>query len=107
MLARSSFRLASRAAFRPAVSAPIRTFQTTRRQNDPETVSEDQVPVVHYHQGQRMTEDIKVDHTTGPVAPSGEDVEARAIPLKKSVLQQLTPTLSKFTCPDKVAMITG
>lgn len=107
MLARSSFRVASRAAFRPAVSAPIRSFQTTRRQNDPETVSEDQVTVTSYKQGQRMDESLKIDQTTGPVKSEGEDVEAKAVPLKKSVLSQLTPTLAKFTCPDKVAVITG
>lgn len=105
MLARSSFRAASRAAFRPA--AAIRTFKTTPRQNDPETVSEDRVPVSHYHQGQRHTDEVKVDHTNQPVAPPGEDVESKAIPLQKSVLDQLTPTLRKFTCPDKVAVITG
>jgi hypothetical protein len=109
MLARSSLRLASRAAFRPATfSTPVtRTFTTTLLRRDPEVVSENTVHVSGYNQGQQTTEDIKVDHSSGPVNPAGQDVEVKAIPLKKSVHASLTPTLSKFTLPGKVAIVTG
>ena len=109
MLARSAFRLASRSAFRPAVSSVqiSRGFTNSPKVNDPETVSEDQINVTHYNQGRRTEENLKVDHNAGPVSPPGQDIEAKAIPLKNSVLESLTPTLRRFTLPGKVAMVTG
>jgi len=109
MFARNTVRMASRQAFRPAVSTKqaSRAFTQTPKINDPENISEDQINVVRYHQGQRTEQDLKVEHNTGPVAPAGADVEVKATPLSQSVYAQLTPTLRRFTCPGKVAIVTG
>lgn len=108
MLARYSLRIASRAGagLRPAITAtPFRTFKTTTIRKD-DASHEDHIPVVHYEKGQRVTEDIHVSET-GPVAPAQGDIETRAVPLKRAVYDQLTPTLSKFCLPGKVAIVTG
>ena len=44
---------------------------------------------------------------SAPVNPAGQDIEAKAIPLDPEVAAQLTPTMSKFTLPGKVAVVTG
>jgi len=43
----------------------------------------------------------------GPVKPPGEDERRIAQPLHQNVYSQLTPTLRKFTLPNKVAVVTG
>lgn len=84
------------------------SFNTTTKKCDPETVQETQVPVVSYQGGERITEELKVGQTsTGPVTPAGVDVERVAVPLSPSAYRHLTPTLAKFTCADKVVMVTG
>lgn len=108
MLARASFRVASRAGagLRPAITAaPFRTFKTSPIRKD-DASNEDHIPVVHYEKGQRVTEDIHVPDN-GPVVPAQGDIETKAVPLKKAVYDQLTPTLSKFCLPGKVAIVTG
>lgn len=108
LFARSTFKTATRAgvSFR-ATSAvtPFRTFKTTAIRKD-EASKEDSIHVVHYEKGQRLEHDIEVDESK-PVIPAVEDVEIKAIPLKSSVYQTLTPTLKKFCLPGKVAVVTG
>ncbi|KAF2718425.1 NAD(P)-binding protein [Polychaeton citri CBS 116435] len=111
MLPRTIFRAASRQAFRPAAFRPViqrATFKTTPKSDDAEVVQESDVPVVSYSNGQRSQDSVHVDQTsTGPVVPPGADLETPAQPLNPNVLQHLTPTLAKFTCIGKVAVITG
>ncbi|EMC99459.1 hypothetical protein BAUCODRAFT_29808 [Baudoinia panamericana UAMH 10762] len=109
MFARTTLRLASRrtvAISRPSTSiAPVTraTFTTSIKRSDPE------VPVVSYEGGNRTEETIRVPAATaaGPVTPPGTDEEKRAFPLKPSVYEHITPTLSKFLLTNKVAIITG
>lgn len=108
MLARSAIRQASRfVSGRANVIAPVtRSFNTTSKRTDAEIVQEQSVPVSSYHQGQHISDELKVEHS-GPVTSAVKDIEVKAIPLKKSVLAQLTPTLKKFTLDNKVAVVTG
>lgn len=105
MLARSVLRIAGRQAFRPAAFAvPIQraTFRSTSKNDDPD------VPVVSYQDGQRTEESLFVNpNRISPVSPQGVDVQKSAVPLNPNVYPQLTPTLSKFTLPGKVAIVTG
>lgn len=111
MFSRSMLRVAGRQAIarpvtiRPAFSAG---FKTTAKKNDPETVQEAQVPVVSYQGGERITEELKVGtNSSGPVAPPGADAERTATPMSPQAYKHLTPTLAKFTLPNKVAIVTG
>ncbi|QIX01883.1 hypothetical protein AMS68_007400 [Peltaster fructicola] len=93
---------------RPAFKVNAAAFHNSAKKNDPETVQETQVPVVSYQGGERITEELKVGQTsTGPVAPPGADAERIAVPLNPAAYRHLTPTLAKFTCADKVVMVTG
>ncbi|KAJ9620169.1 hypothetical protein H2203_007934 [Taxawa tesnikishii (nom. ined.)] len=84
-----------------------RGFKSGLAARDPETVQEKSVPVVSYTDGQRTQEVLQVSEASQPVSPPGQDEEVAAVPLNPSVLSQLTPTMLKFTCPGKVAMVTG
>jgi hypothetical protein len=77
------------------------TFTSAAKKCSPE------VPVVSYHQGERVESAIPYDNKAGPVNPEGQDEVKVAIPLKPEVYSQLTPTLTKFTLPGKVAVVTG
>lgn len=67
------------------------------------------MPIVSYEGGNRTEEMLNFPNTgaTGPVSSPVGDVEKRAVPFNRNAYQHLTPTLSKFTLPDKVAIITG
>ena len=66
------------------------------------------VSVVSYRDGQRKQDELGATAATnGPVTPPGSDSQKIAQPLNPSIYSQLTPTLSKFTLRDKVAVITG
>lgn len=109
MFARSVVRSAGRcaitatrpvSAFTPMVSRAA--FNHSSKKEDPE------VPVISYQDGQRQEQSLFVPSTSsGPVNPPGQDVEKAAVPLKPSIVPQLTPTLQKFTLLDKVAVVTG
>lgn len=93
---------------RPGVQVTRAAFHNSAKKNDPEIVQETQVPVVSYQGGERTTEELKVGQTsTGPVSPPGADAERVAVPLNPAAYRHLTPTLAKFTCADKVVMVTG
>ena len=79
------------------------TITTSGKKCEPE------VPVVSYEQGRRVEGilDIPAGQSSGPVTPLGQDQMKRAIPLTPGASKYLTPTLSKFTLPGKVAVITG
>lgn len=67
----------------------------------------DYTPVVSYHDGERVTSEIQ-RHT--PVASNhghGHDLTRPAQPLKPGVIEQLTPTMRKFTLSGKIAVVTG
>lgn len=105
MFARSALRIAGRRTARPtAIQTPVfrAAFNNSSRNADPE------VNVVGFAKGQRVDESIEVPATgKGPVAPPGGDAKKIATPLNKNAYSHLTPTLAKFTCPGKVAVITG
>jgi len=106
MFARSVLRTAGRQAFRPATAQPSlfrASFKNSSKSNDPD------VPVVSYQDGQRTESALHVPEngSTGPVAPPGIDTQKTATALKPNAYQHLTPTLSKFTLPNKVAIVTG
>ncbi|KAF2764734.1 NAD(P)-binding protein [Teratosphaeria nubilosa] len=106
MFARSALRIAGRrtAIARPTSFTPIVSragFQTSIKKQDPEVVA------VSYKDGVRQEEHIEVSASSGPVAPPGQDVEVPAIPLTQEAYKHLTPTLSRFTLPGKVAVVTG
>lgn len=105
MFARSALRIAGRRVARPAaVQTPVfrASFNNSAKNADPE------VHVASFAKGQRKVESIEVPASgNGPVAPPGADEKKVAIPFKKDGYSHLTPTLAKFTCPDKVAVITG
>ena len=77
-----------------------------RLQTPPESVNERHVPVTSWNAGARSQEMLNVTNSA-PVNPAGQDIEAKAIPLDPEVAAQLTPTMSKFTLPGKVAVVTG
>lgn len=77
-------------------------LHTTTRQHDLS------VSMTSYRGGQREQRDIEVKtESAAPVTPLGNDVQKAAMPLSPSVYSLLTPTLHKFTLPNKVAMVTG
>ena len=61
--------------------------------------------------GHRNQQEIAVARVaaqaSGPVTPPGGDLQRIAEPLNSSIYSQLTPTLSKFTLRNKVAVVTG
>lgn len=65
------------------------------------------IPVVSYQDGKRVTEQIQVTKQEGPVNPAGIDVEHKAMALNQGVIDQLTPTMKKFTLQGKTAIVTG
>jgi len=65
------------------------------------------IPVVSYQDGKRVTEQIAVTKQEGPVNPSGIDIEHKAMALTQNVIEQLTPTMKKFTLEGKTAIVTG
>ncbi|KAK5720828.1 hypothetical protein LTR15_006790 [Elasticomyces elasticus] len=106
MLARNLARTYIRPAVRPAFAttyAPRSGFNSFAKHNGPE------VPVISYEGGCRHEEILStpVSKTSGPVNPVGADEQKKAYPLSPSAFKYLTPTLSKFTLPGKVAVITG
>lgn len=104
MFARNALRMAGQRAMRPAAFTPITAraaFNSSAKGSGPE------VPVVSYHQGERTESAIPYEPKSGPVNPPGADEVKVAVPLKSEVFSQLTPTLSKFTLPGKVAIVTG
>ncbi|KAK3678543.1 hypothetical protein LTR78_001841 [Recurvomyces mirabilis] len=106
MFARSIVKAVAKPGFRPAAAfvAPLTraTFSTSVRRSEPE------VPVVSYESGQRVEERINFPAgQSGPVNPPGGDQTKSARPLGADAAKHLTPTLSKFTLPGKVAVITG
>jgi len=66
-----------------------------------------QIPVVSYQDGKRVTEQIAVTKQEGPVNPAGIDIEHKAMALTQNVIEQLTPTMKKFTLEGKTAIVTG
>lgn len=114
MFARRALRCVGRPSshFRPILPAkslvPRATFKNSSKKSDPETVQESQVPVISYQGGERITEELHIGATTSaPVSPPGGDAESVATPLSPGAYKHMTPTLRKFTLPDKVAVVTG
>ncbi|KAK4896926.1 Hsp70 chaperone [Elasticomyces elasticus] len=106
MLARNLARTYIRPAVRPAFAttyAPRSGFNSFAKHSGPE------VPVISYEGGCRHEEILStpVSKSSGPVNPTGADEQKKAYPLSPSAFKYLTPTLSKFTLPGKVAVITG
>ncbi|KAK5696641.1 hypothetical protein LTR97_007945 [Elasticomyces elasticus] len=106
MLACNLARTYIRPTVRPAFAttyAPRSGFNSLAKHNGPE------VPVISYEGGCRHEEILStpVSKTSGPVNPVGADEQKKAYPLSPSAFKYLTPTLSKFTLPGKVAVITG
>ncbi|KAF2482401.1 hypothetical protein BDY17DRAFT_298470 [Neohortaea acidophila] len=104
MFLRSSLHASRRSLTRQAVCQPF----LCARLNAPAKCKDGSVPVVAYH---RTSSSPEITAATiggnGPVKPPGEDQEREAQPLNRGVYSKLTPTLHKFTLPDKVAVITG
>ncbi|OCK80914.1 NAD(P)-binding protein [Lepidopterella palustris CBS 459.81] len=105
MITRTTSRLVARRALTPAVAA-TRSFSKIQPQKNAEVVAADKVPMVTYNDGVR-SESIVQPLDPGIVNPPGADARKIAIPLEKSILERLTPTLKKFTLVDKVAVVTG
>ncbi|KAF4312595.1 hypothetical protein SLS57_011648 [Botryosphaeria dothidea] len=100
-------RVASKRVIAPAAQS-VRTFKTVQQQQNAEEIRAGKVLTVTYKDGVRQEVEIPVDQqNTGPVAPPGADEKKPAVPLKPSVLDQLNPTMAKFTLPGKVAVVTG
>ena len=77
-------------------------FSLKSRQNDAS------ISVSSYRAGQQTTKEIEVKKDgNSPVLAASEDEQRAAQPLNLNVFSQLTPTLHKFTLPNKVAVITG
>jgi len=95
-----------RPAFTPVVQRAFISRSAVLR--DPEEVAEKHIRVTSYKDGERAQEVLAVsDKPNEPVAPAGQDVQAVATPLNTSVLPLLTPTMAKFTLPNRVALVTG
>ncbi|KAB8345919.1 hypothetical protein FH972_022973 [Carpinus fangiana] len=94
----SSRTYATRAAFKPQQGQVA--AQTADKRN---------ISVVSFDEnGQRTQEEIvESPDQKGPVNPEGVDEEAIAYPLKSQIIDQLTPTMKRFTLGGKVAVITG
>ena len=95
----------SKHAIEPLILTPTisrATLSTSSRQDDPS------VSVISYRDGKRKEKDIIVRaEGSGPVNPPGTNLQKTAKPFSPEVCSQLTPTLHKFTLPDKVAVVTG
>ncbi|KAK0650720.1 Sorbose reductase sou1 [Lasiodiplodia hormozganensis] len=100
-------RVASKRVIAPATQSSVRTFKTVQSQQNAEEIKAGKVLTVTYKDGVRQEVEIPVEQNSGPVAPPGADDKKAAIPLDKSILGQLNPTMSKFTLPGKVAVVTG
>ncbi|KAK3075048.1 hypothetical protein LTR53_002019 [Teratosphaeriaceae sp. CCFEE 6253] len=67
-----------------------------------------EVPVVCYEGGHRHEEMLPAPFTkTSALNSAGEDERKQACSLGPSTYKHLTPTLSRFTLPNKVAVVTG
>ena len=105
MLSRTSMRLLRRSTSRfKSFSIP-----KSRANLSNTTIQKDStIPVVSYRDGQRKEGEVgATTESNGPVTPPGSDMQKTAQPLNPSIYSQLTPTLTKFTLRDKVAVITG
>lgn len=100
-------RVASKRVIAPATQS-VRTFKTVHQQQNAEEIKAGKVLTVTYKDGVRQEVEIPVEQSpAGPVAPPGADEKKPAVPLEKSILNQLNPTMAKFTLPGKVAVVTG
>ena len=103
MLARHLTRAALRPAYRPTTFATraLITYSAKR--------SFSEIPVVSYEGGHRHEEVIRPTNSSasGPVSPAGQDEQKKAHALATNAYEHLTPTLSRFTLRDKVAVVTG
>jgi len=77
------------------------------RHADP-LIRQDKVQVVGFADGERVQNELPVEKAVSqPVSPPGADEQRRAVPLDRSIIPRLTPTMQKFAMPGKVAVITG
>ncbi|KAF2136242.1 uncharacterized protein K452DRAFT_362675 [Aplosporella prunicola CBS 121167] len=106
MLARSFARVASKRVA-PRAATAVRGFKTVQQQQNAEEIRAGKVPIVSYKDGMREEIELPVEQQNGPVAPAGADDRKVAVPLEKSILSKLNPTMAKFTLPGKVAVVTG
>lgn len=104
MLARSLTRVSVRPGFchtAVATRATRAAFKSLAKDEGPE------VPVISYEGGHRHEEILSVPVSKDPVMPAGQDEQKKAYALAANAYKYLTPTLSRFTLPDKIAVITG
>lgn len=87
----------------------LRAFNSKPLTSDlAEVVKNKSVPVTKFPDGQRQVDYLNVPgEETNPVNPPGSDVKKTAVTLDPTVIPRLTPTLKKFTLPEKVAIVTG
>lgn len=103
MLAGSALKFANRPSYGrfPILRRrPLAAYTTSAKFFDPSVLTIG-------HQNSEQLEDSITIQGNKPVKSAVADVARTAMPLSSNVISQLTPTLSKFTLRDKVAVVTG
>lgn len=110
MLVRSltqASRRTSAATLRPLVfftpNTSIAAFYSSAIRHEPS------VPITSWTSRKRSQHEIQVkaEQTAEVVKPLEGDLQRIAKPLDSTVYDKLTPTLTRFTLPGKVAVVTG
>lgn len=84
----------------------MRPFTKLAEQKQAEVITSEKVPVTSFHGGEQTRHELNVAKEQ-PVSPPGADAHKHAIAMDPSLLSKMTPTLQRFTCPGKVAVVTG
>ena len=92
-----------------AVEHPSINNQTVEQAlRDSENRAHNDIAMSSHRKGGHVEhENIRVPDSEGPVADKTPREKRESFALKQSIIQQLTPTMQKFTLQGKTAVITG
>ncbi|KAF2177760.1 NAD(P)-binding protein [Zopfia rhizophila CBS 207.26] len=93
------------ASFRAISAGLIRGLHTPESKADFEKIAKESVPLVTFEQGERKEHMLHGEPM--PITAAMQDAQHAAIPFDGSIMQNLTPTMTRFTLIGKFAIVTG